>query len=124
MEETRIVEAQEMPDDRVVLVARARDRVEAATGALEFARGDVERAREALVLEQFDGDARAESASGAQGFVGRKTPRGGLGLGEVVIEVLLDDGDAVRGHGQAFAAVFAGETAYPCTRVASTHHGR
>ena len=100
VQEGGVVDPQLRAEHRVVLVARAADRVEAAVRLLQLARRDVDLPAEELVLEQLDRLVRGQAASGTQGIVGLKGRWGGCQSGEEGIERILDHADPVKGHGR------------------------
>ena len=98
VQERRIGDPQLCSERDVVLVARAADGVEAAVRLLELACGNVELARQDLVLEQLDRLARRQSAPRAQRRIARQHA-GRVGGGrEIGVERGLDDGDTIEGH--------------------------
>ena len=98
MEECRVVDAQLRADDGVVLVAGRADRVEAPPGLLQLTRGDVDLARGELVLEEPERRRGGQGRAGMEGRVRGKQRGGRLRGGEVGIEAVFDDRDAIPGH--------------------------
>jgi hypothetical protein len=98
MEECRVVDAELRADDGVVLVAGRADRVEAAPGLLQLARGDVDLTRGELVLEEPERRRDVQGRTGMEGLVRGKQRGGRLGGGEIRIEAVFDDRDAIPGH--------------------------
>jgi YtoQ family protein len=97
VQKTRIGQLELRPDDRVVLVAGAGNGVVADTLRLEAAGRDVELPAEHLVFEQRGGGRGGERATRVERLTGRQ--RGRLdGLGQVAVEIGLDDFDASGGH--------------------------
>ena len=94
MKEAGIVRPEQRAEDRVLLVARARDRVVAAVGLLELARGDVDGAACHLVLEQVHRLARGQRGAARYGLVAGKSVGRGPRIPQVVVEASLDDLDA------------------------------
>ncbi len=100
MEEGWVADPQLGADDRVVLVARPADGVEAAIRLLQLARGHVDLPADDLVLEQRHRLVRGQRATGTQRIVGLEGRCGGCQSGEEGIEGILDHADPVKGHGR------------------------
>ncbi len=98
MQEGRITHPQSCADDRVVLVSRGADGVEAAIRLLQLPRGDIELARRELVLEHFHGSNGRQSAPVPEVRARAEPGDDRLSEGQIFIELVLDDGDAVPGH--------------------------
>ena len=98
MQEGGIGGAKDRAQHGVVLVAGGADGVEGPIRLLQLAAGDVDRTRGDLVLEQLDRPAGGQAAALADGGVEFQGLGRIGGSGEVVVERVLDDGDAVEGH--------------------------
>ena len=98
MQKARIGGAQLRTEDRVLLVPRAADRVEALAVPLELTGDHVEDAGQDLVLEELDRLTCRQERAGTQRVVGPEVPVWPLGSFEIRVEVSLDDSDAVCTH--------------------------
>ena len=98
VEERRVVDAKLRTDHGVVLVAGRADRVETAPGLLQLTRRDVDLTRCELVLEEPERRRGGQGRAGMEGRARGKQRGGRLGAGEVGIETVFDDRDAIPGH--------------------------
>ena len=94
---SRVVQLTNEPS-LLMLVPGTGDRVVAATLGSQPAGGDVELARQQLILEQLQRRRGRQARVRGQGRPGVQTHLRGSGLAQEALELLLDDLDAARTH--------------------------
>jgi hypothetical protein len=95
VEEARVVDSEQRAEADVLLVASGGDRVEAEVPELQAPRGDVDGARERLVLEEANGFAREQPPARTERRVAVEA-RCRLRGFDVGVEIALDDRYPVR----------------------------
>jgi hypothetical protein len=99
VEEAGVRGPQQSPEHRVLLVPRAGNGVETLAASLEGTGCGIQGARQDLVLEEPQALAGRQPAPRSQGLGRVQTPPRWKRGGQEVVELLLDDRDAVVGHG-------------------------